>query len=92
VPAVGLVCEHVCFRGGGAGAAAGHHALSMSVNSRGWKEIYDRLLHAPGIKHNAELRYAGPNTCFFSCLVRSASSPPTHSFSLVTSLSTLFVS
>lgn len=33
MPGVGLVCEHVCFREGGEGAAAGHRAPSMSVNA-----------------------------------------------------------
>lgn len=37
--------------------AAGHHALTMSVNAEHCKEIYERL-QTPGIKHNAKLRSA----------------------------------
>lgn len=37
--------------------AAGHRALSMSVNAEHCKEIYKRL-QTPGIKHNAKLRSA----------------------------------
>lgn len=62
---VGLVCEYVCVggEGGGVGDAAGHHALSMSVNAERCSEIYDTA-QTPGIKQNAKLRSAGLNqTC-----------------------------
>lgn len=42
------------------GVAAGHLALSMSVNGERCKEIYDRL-QAARIRHKAKLRSAGLN-------------------------------
>lgn len=99
--AYGLVCKRVFRRG--VGVAAGHHALSMSVNAEHCKEIYDRL-QTPGIKHNAKLRSAGLNQTHNpssfpawhylppSVFHPHLALPATHLSSLLTSLSASFVS
>lgn len=84
--------------------AAGHGALSMSVNVKPSKEIYDRPLQTPGIKHKAKLGSACLNqTHSPSSFPASRALPPSaihphlplpvvHLSPLLTSLSTSFVS
>lgn len=84
--------------------AAGRGALSMSVNVKPCKEIYDRLLQTPGIKHNAKLGSAclnqTPNPSSFpashalppSVIHPHLALPAAHLSPLLTSLSTSFVS